>query len=73
LSTIRSRASPSLGSTSRIVFCVPKMQDRDPVNEVTLSLIVPTDQLAAITSMLAQPSPVPITRMVGEEHEEIRH
>jgi hypothetical protein len=51
----------SLGSTSRIVFCVPKTQERETVNEVTLTLIVPTDQLVGMVAKLMQAPAASIT------------
>lgn len=68
----------SLGSTSRIVFCVPKMQpyssDRnEPVNEVTLTLIVPTDQLGAMVAKLMVVPSKPITCQRDEVGDEVRH
>jgi hypothetical protein len=59
----------SMGSTSRILFCVPKSQDRETVNEVTLSLIVPTDQIVAMVGALMQAPAASITcrAEVGDE------
>jgi hypothetical protein len=58
----------SLGSTSRIVFCVPKILDGSTINEVTLTLIVPTDQLVGMIGKLMQPGAVIICKEnAGEE------
>jgi hypothetical protein len=63
----------SLGSTSRIVFCVPKSRERSTVNEVALTLIVPTDQLGAMVAKLMIAPSKSITCQPDEVGEEVRH
>ncbi|MDP1583926.1 MAG: hypothetical protein Q8M18_10930 [Bradyrhizobium sp.] len=61
----------SMGSTSRIVFCTPKSDRGETVNESVLSLIVPTDQLAGMVGKLMQAPSASITRKV--ESDEVLH
>jgi hypothetical protein len=48
-----------LGTCSRLLFSVPKIvadgRDGMPMNQIVLSLIVPTDQLALMRDALSQP------------------
>jgi hypothetical protein len=63
----------NLGSVARIVFCVPKVQDGETVNEATLTLIVPTDQLAGIVAKLMRAPSASITCEGSEAVDGVRH
>jgi hypothetical protein len=45
----------NIGGVTRIVFYAPSKSDGRYINEKTISLIVPTDQLAKIAAALLQP------------------
>lgn len=71
---VRDERVDNLGSVSRIVFCVPKRQERETINEVMLTLIVPTDQVADMISKLARAPSASIMRSEGEAAaDEVRH